>query len=732
MLWLAVTAHGLDPTVIRAGSGIQIFSTIGSSGEPNPGVCGLIGGTGRYLQFRAATNGTVKLDTIGSNFDTIISVFKGTNILFWQLVACDNNGAPDGIRSLVTFPVTTGEQFTVAIDGVNGSPGVAQFNFCLGNPPQFLIQPQKQTVAAGADVSFFVWAESVTPQTYQWRLNGANLPGETNVTLQLTNVQMTHSGMYNVVVVNDCLSASSQAAALVVTGATVTLTDSFADRVVLSESTGLGAASNVLATLEAGEPFHAGILGGKSVWMGWRAPTDGIVEFQTQGSDFDTLLALYSGTTLGNLTVVDADDDSGGFGTSKVRGRVTADSEYAVAVDGYFGRSGRIVLGWTFQVSSNAIAIETHPADRAVVFGSNATFTVGALGHGLGYEWLFNETTIVGAVSPSLIVSNAQAEHVGLYSVRVTNQAGASVVSRPARLEVVSAPAPLSVDKLEQLGGASLRLGGIIGVSAGTIGSHILSSANSGSDPGETNHCAGLGGASRWLLIRTDSWGSMSINTEGSTVPTILAAYTGVNPTNLQWHLVDCNRSQSNNVSSIRFDAQAGVEYSLAVDTLKGVTGTVRVNWSFGPPQADHYRLANLGDPVSFDSKTTNGLTTYQWLLNGQPIINATNSAISVPNAQPASAGVYSITISNSLGVLTRFQGVLNVAESIQLGWTPLGNGMALRLTGVESQALVLQESTDLLQWTTVWTNYIPNIPFDFVQQTGSPRGRFYRLKQWP
>jgi hypothetical protein len=224
----------------------------------------------------------------------------------------------------------------------------------------------------------------------------------------------------------------------------------------------------------------------------------------------------------------------------------------------------------------------------------------------------------------------------------------------------------------------------------------------------------------------------MNINTEGSTVPTILAAYTGVNPTNLQWHLVDCNRSQSNNVSSIRFDAQAGVEYSLAVDTLKGVTGTVRVNWSFGPPQADHYRLANLGDPVSFDSKTTNGLTTYQWLLNGQPIINATNSAISVPNAQPASAGVYSITISNSLGVLTRFQGVLNVAESIQLGWTPLGNGMALRLTGVESQALVLQESTDLLQWTAVWTNYIPNIPFDFVQQTGSPRGRFYRLKQWP
>jgi len=57
---------------------------------------------------------------------------------------------------------------------------------------------------------------------------------------------------------------------------------------------------------------------------------------------------------------------------------------------------------------------------------------------------------------------------------------------------------------------------------------------------------------------------------------------------------------------------------------------------------------------------------------------------------------------------------------------------MALRLTGVESQALVLQESTNLTQWTTIWTNQIPNIPFDYVRQTGSQRGRFYRLKQWP
>ena len=58
---------------------------------------------------------------------------------------------------------------------------------------------------------------------------------------------------------------------------------------------------NVLATKEAGEPEHAGKAGGSSVWWSWTAPNSGSVTVSTMGSDFDTLLAVYTGTVVSNL-----------------------------------------------------------------------------------------------------------------------------------------------------------------------------------------------------------------------------------------------------------------------------------------------------------------------------------------------------------------------------------------------------------------------------------------------
>ena len=45
--------------------------------------------------------------------------------------ASDDNGAPDGVRSWVRFPVTRGE-YLVAVDGVNGASGDIKLNWKLG------------------------------------------------------------------------------------------------------------------------------------------------------------------------------------------------------------------------------------------------------------------------------------------------------------------------------------------------------------------------------------------------------------------------------------------------------------------------------------------------------------------------------------------------------------------------------------------------------------------------
>src|ERR1039458_9544221 len=91
---------------------------------------------------------------------------------------------------------------------------------------------------------------------------------------------------------------------------------------------------NSLATSESGsgEPSHAGFAPSHSVWYQWVAPQDGEVEFDTLGSltvatnvtrdlitfqyvtnivtvNLDTVLAVYTGTSLSALSQVAANDD---------------------------------------------------------------------------------------------------------------------------------------------------------------------------------------------------------------------------------------------------------------------------------------------------------------------------------------------------------------------------------------------------------------------------------------
>lgn len=89
--------------------------------------------------------------------------------------------------------------------------------------------------------------------------------------------------------------------------------------------------------------------GGASVWYAWTAPTSGAVAFDTHGSDFDTVLAVYTGSAVASLTMVVHNDDAAGRLTSRVEMPVTAGTTYRIAVDGYGGETGEVVLGWALR-----------------------------------------------------------------------------------------------------------------------------------------------------------------------------------------------------------------------------------------------------------------------------------------------------------------------------------------------------------------------------------------------
>jgi hypothetical protein len=140
--------------------------------------------------------------------------------------------------------------------------------------------------------------------------------------------------------------ALAAAATLLVSGTALgaaPANDEFAAAVELSGSPASHTGTNADAVKEAGEPNHAGNAGGASIWYRWTAPAAGLVTVATCGSDFDTLLAVYTGDTIGTLTSVASNDDTCAE-QSRLSFEATAGTTYRIAVDGFDGATGSVDL----------------------------------------------------------------------------------------------------------------------------------------------------------------------------------------------------------------------------------------------------------------------------------------------------------------------------------------------------------------------------------------------------
>ena len=153
-------------------------------------------------------------------------------------------------------PHTTFDWFGMRIPGTNFATGI-NFTQWFANytpaPPVIVSQPQPSTINAqvGSNVTLTVGATG-NELTYQWRKNGQPITGNPSAmtpTLQLTNVQVGDSGVYDVVVTNPGGSVTSDPVTVNVTTGPVDpapiITDQPDDTVV---SIGSSASLSVTAT----------------------------------------------------------------------------------------------------------------------------------------------------------------------------------------------------------------------------------------------------------------------------------------------------------------------------------------------------------------------------------------------------------------------------------------------------------------------------------------------------
>ncbi|HSX06741.1 MAG TPA: LamG domain-containing protein [Candidatus Saccharimonadia bacterium] len=130
--------------------------------------------------------------------------------------------------------------------------------------------------------------------------------------------------------------------------------DNFAGAGVLAAGDEFFGITTTAWTTEAGEPGSMSHTG----WATFTPVTTGVYHLATIGSNFDTLLAVYTGTALNNLVLVASDDNSGGSGTSFLTATFTNGTTYYVQVGAQpAGAGGSLSFSLVQQATSRLTSV---------------------------------------------------------------------------------------------------------------------------------------------------------------------------------------------------------------------------------------------------------------------------------------------------------------------------------------------------------------------------------------
>ncbi len=386
------------------------FGATKETGEPSH--AGNAGGKSVWFRWTAPYDGTYTFSADSSNFNTLLAAYSGVDVGNLVQVAANDDIAWNNFRSSITFTAQAGATYSIALDGKKFSYSpAASGDYSLvwssqsvspsGPANDFFGNPQQLAGASGATSGTTVDATKETGEPahagnaggasvwYSWTApasgnatistagsgfdtllaayTGTALTGLTQVaanddvgqTKGVSEITFaaTAGTTYGIAVDGYLPPGSSWAArgdvvlAWTVAASAAPANDNFDDALTITGVGGIFHRSSLGATKQPGEPAHAGNPGGASVWMRWTAPGDGLWRFYTSGTAFNTVLGVYTGASVDNLTLVGASDDvSAADRTSSVTVIARADTTYWMAVDGFRGANGPAASGdYTFQ-----------------------------------------------------------------------------------------------------------------------------------------------------------------------------------------------------------------------------------------------------------------------------------------------------------------------------------------------------------------------------------------------
>ncbi|MBI4658933.1 MAG: IPT/TIG domain-containing protein [Verrucomicrobia bacterium] len=549
----------VNAQVITGTSGTVTGSNVGATKEPGEPDHAEVAGSqsvasgGRSIWYRwtAPANGSWNFHTLGSKIDTTLGVYTGTNVAQLTEIAANDDADSQIVTSSVTFSATAGTAYQIAVSGFRDTAGDIVLSWINASARPAIDSFVPGSGPVGSVVT--VIGANFTGTT-EVKFNNVIAPDFTVASPNRITVRVPANAASGPLSVTGGAGTTLSAAPFTVTPQVAN--DLFANGLPLTGTSGSVSGDNSGATFEPGEPNHANANAFKSVWYRWTAPTSGRWTFDTRGSSFDTVLGVYTGNSLTNLTEIAGNDDALGSTASSLFFDAVAGTLYHIAVDGYVTGAGSFVLSWTF--TGDTPKIQSFTPVRGET-GSNVTI--------LGENFATNSVVdFNGVPSASIVVETATRiiAKVPLGAttgpIRVTTVRGAGLTASYFVVSNSDAPA-------NDLFSDAQLMAGRAWIAAGRT-------TSASKEPGEPAHAEDQGGRSIWYRWIAPDNGVWSLTTAGSGFDTLLAVYTGDTLTNLI-AVITNDDGDGAATSKVQFQARAGTAYFIAVDGFGGESGSV-------------------------------------------------------------------------------------------------------------------------------------------------------------
>lgn len=380
--------------------------------------------------------------------------------------------------------------------------------------------------------------------------------------------------------------------------------------------------------------------------------------------------------------------------------------------------------------------------NQTVIAGNSATFIAVVTGlPPASLQWRSNNVAIAGATNSSLVLNNVQhAQNNTTYSLVAANIVGA--VTNSMTLTVIVTPSiaglnnqaaatgttvtiPATVSGVPtptthwQFNGINLSDGAtgngstIADSATGTLYVTNTQAADSGTYSLVASNSAGMVTNSMTLTV---SSGNVASNIAGLTDQTVVqtsnatfsASVSGLPLPTLQWldqvgaSIVGATGS-SLTLSNVQY-SQNGFVYSLVASNSAGIVTNSTTLYVLVPPTIST-QPTNLAVAISNSAAfgvTASGVpaVSYQWNRNGSPIANATSASYSIAKALGVDNGaVFSVTVSNSVGVVTSSSITLTVLSTTLAG-TFLPTNSAANISPDQQLRIVFSGDTPVLAYT--------------------------------